>query len=170
MLKISDILLFKLIQYLRYGRQVFDFHTEYEYRGFKMDLACSKDSELWEFEIKTSKQDFLNDFKNKKIKHERWNNGEGPTKLWYVIPNDNSVDIEFVKNYLKENYNKYGLILADPRPCHPSEWYSSQSFVFKTAYILSASETPDLFKGCDYAGLTRKVLDYHYKIQNPKQT
>ena len=117
----SDILKLALTPYLVFKKQVSAVSHEFQYkmlRGhgtplFTADVVAIKDGRLWEFEIKTSKADFLNDFKKgyysgpEYCKHKMIADGVGPSKFWFVVSPD---IVEFAKEYLDANYKKYGLM------------------------------------------------------------
>ena len=140
----SDMILCSLIQYLHYEKKVSAIATECGYTiqnkiapEYIADLLAVKDNRLWEFEIKTSKYDFLADFKKgyhfKNLNHNRYLSkhegllqGLGPSKFWFVVPSGDLAD--FARDYLKENYKRYGLLVVSP--CrHPMSYYGTALWV-----------------------------------------
>lgn len=107
----SRIIKARMLNYLRYKRSRIAF-TEFQERFNPPtdceDIVCinKEIDEVWCIEVKVSKQDFLNDFKNKR----KWRNLENNFfhKMFFVVP----CELEnFVLNHL-ENYPQVGLFLC----------------------------------------------------------
>jgi hypothetical protein len=94
--------------------------TEFSYSLGISDVFCInkkfEKQDIIDIEIKISKADFLNDFKNKKLKHDQFRLIQTkqlkyphvPTKFYFCVPHEL---VEFCLNFLTENnFDNYGLI------------------------------------------------------------
>lgn len=111
---------YALLQYFAFKRGYYCC-TEFNYSGNISDVFCldKKGKEIIDIEVKISKQDFLNDFKKKEMKHkmfeknfkEKYQHRYYPNKFYFCVPKELT---EYVKTYLTEN-NKtwYGIIEID---------------------------------------------------------
>ena len=174
MIKTSELVLCKLIQYLRYKKQIHSFSIEHpmSYGGFFADLVAFKEREMWEFEIKISWSDFINDFKKKRIKHERYDEKiilgsvVVPNKFWFVVPADEKLYTR-VKDYLKENYPKYGLLCVDLNGRGAGR-YDFHTTSIRTAKRINGEVHQD--HGCDNtAYLSRRLLNFYYKVRQNEE-
>lgn len=58
------------------------------FRNFESDMIMIKDKMIYEFEIKLSISDYMNDFKHKKIKHKLYMKGNEkiPNFFYFIMP------------------------------------------------------------------------------------
>lgn len=83
------------VRYLTENLNVFEWESDV--------LKFTKSGYVYEFEIKISRADFKNDFKNKKKKHtlledKNSENSKRPNYFYYVVPKD-MIDVEDVPDY-----------------------------------------------------------------------
>ena len=110
------------ILYLKKRKSCYLHCTEYGW-DWKADCIGYDGDYLYEIEVKTSYEDFQNDFYRKPKKHERMlakfedrtkpNNGSNyiANYMYYLVTNDIK---DFALNYLEENNLPYGLLLYNP--------------------------------------------------------
>ena len=123
-----------LMHYYRNKRSMLACCEIYVLHGRIADFLADSKKNVFEVEIKTSRSDFIQEFKNKKDKHDSYNNKNFIKKHdWQKRPNYFYICVpgyllEFVKEYIELNYPNYGVMLYDPEG-----WYADRIMVIKRA-------------------------------------
>lgn len=174
MLGKSEIIVYRMIQYFRYKRQVFDFGIETPVcGGYFADLALkdrkTEKNHLWEIEVKISYSDFINDFKKKYTKHKILNDPspfykDVPNKFSFAIPSE-ATWIEKARDYLKENYPKYGLIVVDLKG-HLGNTFDNDLAIARSAKVLHDMHQNYDLSMPDIVYMTRRMLKFHFMTEN----
>lgn len=173
-MKKSELILCTVMQWLRYKKQIHDFSIEFPmfFNAWIADLVCWEFKNgkrlLWEIEIKTSKSDFLNDFKKKKSKHGRLSEKPssvlgkvGVNKFFFAIPLDADWK-DFAEAYLKENYPYYGLLGCDIRTKGAYGQYQDHTMTYKRAKLIDKEKTNiDIQNNCAVRLSLRMLRNYH---------
>lgn len=129
----------------------------------KSDVLVYEDNKkiFHEIEVKISKQDFLNDFKKKKYKENGRKYLIKPNMFSFCVPEDMK---EFCLQYLKDNYNDYGLIVYYP--------YVDEIKIVKRAKHINISDNDykfninALYKRLSSEVITLRIKDYYNSNNN----
>ncbi|WP_291951319.1 hypothetical protein [Campylobacter sp.] len=95
------------MKYLKFKRNFIGVLSEFKQGDFIEDIVALKENEIIAIEIKLSKNDFINDFKNKSLKHKN-KDKNFYNKFYFCVP---YYMADFAKNYLKNL--PYGLFVVN---------------------------------------------------------